>query len=94
MTEAIQTYEVVWQEIPVTITFEKKNWLPDLAHLQLEAGERLPVTETGYKSLFLSAEAVTEAGGAIAFVEGLLEEAARSPAWKDYCQKRQQLTLF
>jgi hypothetical protein len=94
MTEAIQTYEVVWQEIPVTITFEKKSWLPDLAHLQLRAGERLPVTETGYKSLFLSAEAVTEAGGAVAFVEGLLEEAAQSPAWKDYCQERQQLTLF
>lgn len=93
MSEAIQTYEVVWQEIPVTITYKPK-WLNLCAHLELRAGERIPVTETGYRSVFLSAEFVTQKGGPVAFAIGLLEEAAQSPAWKRYWQECQQLTLF
>ena len=93
MAEATEIHQVMWQEIPVTITYEV-NWLGLCAHLQLRAGERLPITDTGYKSLFLSAEAIVASGGAIAFATGLLEEAATSSAWKHYWQERQQLTLF
>lgn len=94
MTKGIKTHEVVWQEIPVTITFEEKSWLPDLAHLQLRAGEKLPVTETGYRSIFMSAQVIAEAGGAKAFVIGLLDEEAKSPAWQTYQTSRRQLSLF
>ncbi len=93
MDETIQTYEVVWQDIPVTITFRPK-WLSLTGHLELKSEQRLPVTETGYRSLFLSEESIERAGGAIAFVLGLLDEAAESQEWKDHCDQQQQLSLF
>ena len=93
MAERIETYAVTWQDIPVTITYEA-NWLGLCAHLQLRAGERLPITETGYRSIYTSEEAIDRAGGAVAFAMGLLDEAAALPAWKRYWQERQQLSLF
>lgn len=93
MTNSIETYEILWQDIPITLTYQAE-WLGLCAHLQFKAGERLPITETGYKSIYLSAQAVVEAGGTIAFATGLLDESAESAEWKDYCQERQQLCLF
>lgn len=93
MTNSIETYEILWKDISITLTYQAE-WLGLCAHLQFRVGERLPITETGYKSIYLHAEAVEQAGGAVAFATGLLDEAAESFKWKDYCQERQQLSLF
>lgn len=58
-----------------------------LAHLEIEAVEPakspLPMTETGYRSHFGSADDVDAEGGPVAFVRASLEHAAQSPEWKN-----------
>jgi hypothetical protein len=88
-----QIHEVRWQGIPVTVTYDP-DWLKIIAHLELKAAQPLPLTETGYRSLFLHAEDVTAAGGAVAVALTLLDNAARQPAWQASQQQRQQLSLF
>lgn len=93
MTNHIETHQILWQDIPITLTYQAE-WLDLCAHLQFKAGERLPITETGYKSIYLSAEAIEKAGGAKAFALGLLDEAAEAPEWQRYASDQHQLSLF
>ncbi|HEX4294772.1 MAG TPA: hypothetical protein VHZ29_11610, partial [Rhizomicrobium sp.] len=73
---------------------------PDIgnAHLELEAvaPERvaLPVTDTGYRSQFLSPRVVEQAGGPVAYARAWLEDAAKAPAWKKRAEQSRQLSLF
>lgn len=99
----IETFALTWHGIEITISWEA-NWLNmngrgyDTAHLQVEATapERapLPITETGYRSHFISAEAVAAHGGPVAFVIAWLDDAAVSPAWKAQEAAARQMTLF
>ncbi len=88
----VYSHRIDWNGITVEVTCEP-NWLnaSDVgyatAHIQLcsVAPERapLPMPETGYRSHFLPAEEVTEAGGPIAYARALLDGEASSKAWKD-----------
>lgn len=104
MTRHIETFDASWNGIQLAITWEPR-WLNldddyglDTAHLQIEAvtPERamLPVTETGYRSHFTTAEAVTAMGGPVAFVLAWLDEEAASPVWQRQAEAARQLTLF
>ena len=68
------------------------------SHLEIEVkspeGAPLPVTETGYRSHFLSPGLVEEAGGPIAYVGVWLEEEAKSAAWLRAEARWRQLDLF
>lgn len=91
MTKEI--HQVTWQGIPVTVTYDP-DWLKVVAHIELKAGHPLPVTQTGYRSLYIAPEAVAAQGGAVAAVMALLNEAAQHPAWQAGQEQRRQLTLF
>ena len=93
MPQHTENHAIHWQDIPLTLTYQAE-WLGLCAHLQFRAGERLPITDTGYKSVYLQAEAVEQAGGAVTFALGLLDEAALSPEWQAYQQAQRQLSLF
>ena len=59
------------------------------------AGEAHPLSETGYKSLFIHPEWVKQfEGDPRAFIDFALREAAQKPKWKDHKAKTQQLSLF
>ena len=72
-----------------------------LGHLEIEsvkpARAALPITETGYRSHFIDAKTVTNAGGPAAYVEAWFEDAGATKCWHK-CQTRQaasnQLSLF
>ena len=78
----VYSHRIDWNGITVEVTHEP-NWLNTsdvgyaTAHIQLcgVAPERapLPMTETGYRSHFLPAEEVTEAGGPIAYARAWLD---------------------
>ena len=53
-----------------------------------------PLSDTGYKSLFIHPEWTRQSGGAESFIKFALEEAAKKPEWKDYLAASQQLSLF
>ncbi|TWB15544.1 hypothetical protein FBZ89_114138 [Nitrospirillum amazonense] len=96
----IQPCRIVWQGIPIDVTYEA-NWLSMdgdgvTAHLEVRAENRrrLPFTETGYRSHFLPRGIVEAAGGSAAYVLAWLEEAAQSEDWRQYRNAESQLSLF
>jgi len=91
-----------WQGIALSVSYEPK-WLSTerahpVAHLQVSVvGPEcvpLPITETGYRSHFLSPEEIAEAGGAVEYVRAWLDYAAQSPEWRRRKEAARQLSLF
>jgi hypothetical protein len=103
MNRHIETFRTVWNGIAIEIRWEP-CWLNltslgyDTAHLEIEsiAPERasLPITKTGYRSHFTSAETVAAYGGSVAYVEAWLETESQAPDWRSSEQEKRQLTLF
>lgn len=95
----IVTEILEWRGVTIEIGYEPE-WLGGNlpAHLELRVrhpeGALLPVTDTGYRSHFLSRAAVDEAGGPTAFVTAWLDEAAESKSWRAGELARRQLSLF
>lgn len=85
----------IWRGIAMTITY-KPHYANNIAHLAIETEtrERLPITETGYRSHFTAKADVEAFDNPIDYVEAMLNEAAQSKAWKKYETDRQQLKLF
>ena len=96
-------FMIEWRGIAIRISYAA-NWLNmaargyDTAHVEVLSIDPdrapLPITETGYKSHFTSAETVAAYGGPVAFVQRWLEEEAKSPAWKAYEGQSRQMSLF
>lgn len=93
-----------WRGITLEITYEP-NWLnigdrcPELGHAHLEVrsrpdGVRLPITETGYRSHFLHAEEVDQAGGPVEYVKAWMDHMAQSREWADHVENSRQLSLL
>lgn len=96
-----EKYLIEWEGIPLTLHLQRhysaafeKLYGDELVHITIRADERLPMTETGYRSGFLTMREVSDAGGLVRFVIGCLDEYAQKPSWQAYLQTRQQLTLF
>jgi len=103
MNRHIETFHIGWNGISIEIRWEP-DWLNltssgyDTAHLEIESiapkrGE-LPITGTGYRSHFTSADTVAAHGGPAAFVEAWLECESQTPDWRREEQERRQLALF
>lgn len=106
MTERIiETYQIEWRGIAIEIRYAP-SWSPayqevygePLAHLEVAAVKparaELPITETGYQSLFLPASAFEAEDGPVAFVQAWLEGEAESEAWKQREEASRQMSLF
>lgn len=105
MISKIQVTRIDWQGITVEIRYER-SWSPamdscygrQMAHIQLQTiapeNAKLPVTDTGYRSHFITNDDVIDAGGAVHYVRAWLDAAAQSPAWKDAQEKARQFALF
>lgn len=92
------TYELhrlEWHHIDIEIRY-CPEWLVGHAHIEVESLCRspLPITETGFRSVFTTCEAVEESGGPIKLIESWLDEEASSSSWKLADATRKQLTLF
>lgn len=91
-----------WQGIGLHIRYNA-CWLGRCAglrthHVELrsEGKAKLPVTATGYRSLFLHGEVpfADWGGDVMAFVSDWLDDAARSTDWQRYVEESRQLSLF
>lgn len=96
-----QPFSLIWQEIEISITYVeswskayKDIWGYQLAHMKIHAEEPLPITQTGFRSIFLHHHEVMEEGGVTNFVNAILEEASLSKSWQEHLQQRNQLSLF
>jgi len=99
MNREIKVETLHWQGLTVEVSYEP-NWLgcEHYAHLQLRSvvpdRAPLPVTETGYRSHFLTCGMVEEHGGPSAFAKAWLDATADTQAWRDELDRRRQLALF
>jgi hypothetical protein len=97
----IQSCHITWQGISIAVTYDA-NWLnmerhgAPIAHLAVEVpdGQRLPFTETDYRSHFLRPDSIEAEGGPAAYVLAWLDYAARSPEWRRHVKASRQLSLF
>lgn len=103
MSDKIQHLKLVWDSINIQITYNpdysevfREVYGRPLAHLEIESEnrQRLPMTETGYRSHFTAAAEIEAYGTPVDFVELWLEETAKNKEWQEYKKERQQLSLF
>ena len=92
-----QIHQASWQGIPLSVSY-CPDWTRamgrPLAHLTVKAAVPLPVSETGFKSLFIAPGTVDDHGGPVAFVLAWLDHAAALPEWNAQQEQAKQLTLF
>ena len=87
-----------WQGIPLSVSYEA-NWMNgigNVSHIEVHSPDKqpLPITSTGYRSIFVSPEILSEWGGPLPYVSAMLAAEAKRPEWIAAQAKRQQLTLF
>lgn len=86
--------QMVWAERDVTVRY-MCDWLNSgYWHIELCCNERLPVTATGYRSLFVPTDAIAGEGVIREFVANWLDNAAKDTAWLRYQSDSRQLKLF
>lgn len=94
MADGYQTFELTWQERTITASYQP-NWLNGhYCHIELRCTERLPVTETGYRSHFIHLADEVDAETIKAYITAWLDSAADTKAWRQYLENSRQLTLF
>jgi hypothetical protein len=84
----------LWEGIAIDLSHHQRSYGGDFDHLEVRAAERLPITETGYRSHFIHHAELALWDSPEAFVREWLNEAAAAPGWQAYRQTSRQLTLF
>lgn len=97
-------YEIDWRDpaadatVRIRITHARNYLGLGHDHVEIESiapkKAPLPITETGYKSHFIDALGLINAGGPITFVAAWLDAEARSKAWQKQANARAQGDLF
>ena len=88
------TLSITWEGITIAVSHEA-NWLnTEYDHIELRADEKLPVTETGYRSHFIANTELALFDSLEEAVRQWLDAAATSKEWQKYLKDSQQLSLF
>ncbi|HEY8696893.1 MAG TPA: hypothetical protein VIM02_04695 [Rhizomicrobium sp.] len=95
----ITTEMLEWQGITLSVSCERDYaTMKGLTHLSIHVLEpstsKLPITETGFRSHFLSEAEVAELGGPLGYVRAWLDAEAATPEWQSEQVARRQLSLF
>lgn len=81
---------IEWRGISIEITHTPQRFGGPFDHIELRAAEKLPVSETGYRSHFIHPDELTLFKGPEDFVRQWLETAV-TPEWE---AEYQQPSLF
>lgn len=86
-----QTMSIDWRGIEITIGFDAE-YFPSLgmAHMEIRSPRPLPITETGYKSIFVPKADIADIKIAAALIRHKLDITADRMGW----QPEIQLSLF
>lgn len=96
---------IQWNGMEIEIGF-CRNWSDafaeiygfNMSHFEIKtrSPERatLPITETGYRSIFIPEPEFAEFLSPTAYIIALLDHAAQSPDWQSTREKARQYTLF
>lgn len=97
-------YEITWlnpltsEAIAIRITHSRDYLASGTDHIEVESVRPkkapLPISETGYRSLFLSPLDLVNAGGPVTFVSAWIAREAASKTWSNAAMARTQGDLF
>lgn len=97
-------YEIAWtnplsnETIKIRITHAREYLSSGSDHIEVESitpsRAPLPITETGYRSHFIPALELMNAGGPVTFVTAWIEQEAKGKAWRKAATAKQQGDLF
>lgn len=86
-----QTLSLKWRDINFVLRFNPAYiGLNDVAHIEIKCDEPLPLTDTGYKSIFITSQDITDIRIAAALVMDSMEREAKKKNW----HADRQLSLF
>ena len=89
-----QTFTVVWDKRVVEVSV-LGNWLGgDHWHIELRSKEVLPLTSTGYRSIFVPMAALADHAAIQTQVMTWLDEAAEDAAWLRNLEASRQYSLL
>jgi len=95
-------FNITWQGIDIEIACSKPAYLSshrkiygyEMLHIEVRSALPLPITETGYKSIFISEPELAGKGGSLKYVTSFIDEEAKSEKWKNCQQSSRQFNLF
>lgn len=99
--EKVITRKITWEKIEIELTF-KPNYFAsaDVSHLEVRCDEKLPITETGYRSIWLYKNELQNTTFEKIVLDGL-DKASKSKQWQKYLKEKAveqiqktQLSLF
>lgn len=93
MDKAI-TGTINWRSIEIDTSCRLDYPIDGYCHIEIKCRERLPITETGYRSHFIQMAELDDYEGHIAYVIAWLDHAAHSQVWRQYVESRRQGDLF
>lgn len=86
----MEQHHITWRNVTIDITFTPEKFgMVEHIELRTTNKEKLPVTETGYRSHFIPIGTTAAHGGAVAFVTAWLEHEATRSGWSN-----DQMSLF
>ena len=86
----MEQHNITWRGVEIEITFTPEKFgMVDHVELRTKNKAALPVTETGYRSHFVSVGTVAHYGGVVAFVTAWLDHEAERTGWSN-----DQMSLF
>jgi len=101
MTHETIVSEFTWQGIDIHVTY-KPNYLNGscsgdtsvLSHIEVRANQPIPITESGYKSIFFFQTTYDMITDLEQCVRQHLDEGTESKVWQKYCADQLQPSLF
>jgi hypothetical protein len=102
MEEQSSTFE--WRGLVIEVSLSSPVYLSsykavygyDLIHFEIQSAGRepLPISETGYQSVFTHPEIIAADGGPVAYARTWLDQEAASPVWLASQIAARQYSLF
>ncbi|MCP3673855.1 MAG: hypothetical protein GY829_05225 [Gammaproteobacteria bacterium] len=99
-------FNITWQNIDIEITCNEPDYLKSyrefyghkMLHIEVRSqrpeNAPLPITDTGYKSIFIAEPDLARQGGSLKYVTSYIDTEAKNKKWKNYQECSRQFNLF
>lgn len=99
-------FNITWQGIDIEIVCYEPAYMKchrkiygcAMFHIEVRSlcpeREPLPITESVYRSIFITESELAKQGGSLKYVTSYIDEEAKSKKWKDWQEKSRQFELF
>lgn len=90
----VEEYDVQWTDYTINVSIERDSFVEGQCHVEVRCKEPLPITTTGYRSLFMAEEQLANYENVPSFILAWLDHAAKSKDWKRLVEDRAQLRFL